>query len=175
MAKYSKKIAKKICDLYERGNYTIAQVCLNVGISESCFYKWQVNSEEFTEKVKEARDKYISKKLVECDQSLEKLINGYDFDEKKTITVDTGKKDDSGKPIIKIKEQTIIKKHIAPSLGAIIHFQTNRDPQNWKNRQSSELTGKDGKDLIPENGLAGLSTDELKQLHTLLAKAGAKK
>lgn len=139
MAKYSKKIAKKIVDLYERGNYTIAQVCTNVGISESCFYKWQKGSEEFTELIKGAKEKFISKKLVECDQSLEKLINGYDYDEKKIITVDTGKIDTSGKAIIKIKEQTIIKKHVPPSLGAIIHFQTNKDPQNWKNRQSTDL------------------------------------
>jgi len=36
-----------------------------------------------------------------------------------------------------------------PNLGAIIHFQTNHDPDNWKNRQSTELTGKNGKDLLP--------------------------
>ncbi|HEX2920917.1 MAG TPA: terminase small subunit [Bacteroidales bacterium] len=39
----------------------------------------------------------------------------------------------------------------------------------------AELTGKGGRDLIPENGLSGLSIEELKQLHSLLAKAGAKK
>lgn len=39
----------------------------------------------------------------------------------------------------------------------------------------TEVTGKGGKDLIPEGGLSVLSTDELKQLHTLLAKASAKK
>lgn len=143
MAKYNKKIASKIFTLYTEGNYTIAQVCLKVGISERCFYTWQTEFAEFADNLKQAREIYISKKLVECDISLEKLINGYDYDEKKTVYVD-GK---DHKPVI--KEQTSIKKHVAPSLGAIIHFQTNKDPQNWRNRQSTELTGKDGKDLIP--------------------------
>ena len=73
---------------------------------------------------------------------MDRLINGYEYEEKKTVTVDNGQ----GQP--KIKEQTITKKVIAPNLGAIIHFQTNKDPQNWKNRQNTEITGKDGKDLF---------------------------
>ena len=27
-------------------------------------------------------------------------------------------------------------------MGAIIHYQTNKDPENWKNKQSTEITGK---------------------------------
>jgi hypothetical protein len=144
MAKYSQRKAKQIFDLYEKGNYTIAQVCVKVGISERCFYTWQKERAEFAEGIKEAKEIYISKKLVECDQSLERLINGYEYEERKTVIG----KDRDGNPVP--VEQTVTKKHVAPSLGAIIHFQTNRDPENWRNRQTTELTGKNGKDLIPD-------------------------
>lgn len=92
--------------------------------------------------------------LIVAKRSLFKLAEGYSYEEKKTVTVNDG----TGQP--KIKEQTIIKKTVSPNLGAIIHLQTNRDPQNWKNRQSAEITGKDGKDLIPARVLTKQEAQE---------------
>lgn len=40
-------------------------------------------------------------------------------------------------------------------------------------KSAVELTGKDGKDLIPEADLSALSTDELRDLHAMLSKAHA--
>jgi hypothetical protein len=148
--KYNKRIANHIFRLIETDSYTIAQICESVGISESCYYKWQEGITEFTEGLKEAKDVFTRKTLIDCEKSLKKLINGYDYDEKKTVMISNKEE----KPTI--KEQTVIKKHVAPNLGAIIHYQTNKDPENWKNKQSTEITGKDGKPLIPEHKL----TDE---------------
>ena len=155
MPKYNKRIVTKICDLYKRGHYTIAEVCVSVGISDSCFYNWQATIGEFGEYIQKAKDEYIAKKLVDCEKSLDKLINGYEYEEKKTVTIDDG----AGRP--KIKEQTVTKKIVSPNLGAIIHFQTNKDPKNWKNRQNTEVTGKDGKDLIPARILTKKEAQEL--------------
>lgn len=155
MAKYSKRILKKITDLIKSDSYTIAEICVNVGISESCYYNWQATIVEFGDSIQKAKDEFIKKNLVECEKSLVKIIKGYEYEEKKTVTIDDG----AGKP--KIKEQTITKKVISPNLGAIIHFQTNKDPNNWKNRQSSELTGKDGKELIPARVLTKKEAQEL--------------
>jgi hypothetical protein len=58
-----------------------------------------------------------------------------------------------------------MKKKVAPNLGAIIHYQTNKDPENWKNKQSTELTGKDGRDLFE-----GVSNEELEAKITELEK-----
>ena len=77
------------------------------------------------------------------------MIQGYTVQEKKTVTVGTGKKGEDGKQIVKIKEHTVTDKHYQPNPTAIIFTLTNKDPENWKNRQSTELTGKDGKDLEP--------------------------
>lgn len=149
MAKYNKKIVDAICSLIKADSYTIAEICRKVGISESTFFHWKETKSEFLECIKKAEESFKQDMLVECNRSLRKLITGYTVQEKKVITVDSGKKDDQGRTIPKVKEQTTIDKHVQPSLGAIIHFQTNNDPEKWKNKQSTELTGKDGKDLVP--------------------------
>jgi len=158
MAKYSKKIANKIFSLIEKDSYTIAEICASVGISEDCYYYWQREIKEFKDGLTRARETFTSKKLVECEKSLDKLINGYEYEEVKTVMIDSGRPGPDGKLTPKIKERTVIKKHIIPSLPAIVHFQTNKDPENWRNRQTTELTGKNGKDLFE-----GVTNEELEE------------
>ena len=143
MTKCNPKILRKIIDLYKSDSYTIAEVCVNVGISERSYYNYQSQDAVFAETIEKAKQEFNDQMLVECRKSLVKLIKGYDYEEIKTITI----AEKGNKP--SIKEESITKKHMSPNLGAIIHFQTNRDPGEWKNRQSTEVTGKDGKDLIP--------------------------
>ena len=76
-------------------------------------------------------------------------MQGFTVEEKRMVTADTGKKSEDGKPIVKVKEHTTVTKYVAPNPTAIIFTLTNCDPTNWKNRQSAELMGKDGKPLIP--------------------------
>lgn len=154
MAKYSKKMVDNICYLLKSDSYTIAEVCRMVGVAERTFYEWQSKNAEFADAIKTAKDDFAKTILCECEKSLVKLIKGYDYEERKTVMVD----DNKGKP--KIKEQTVTKKHIAPSLGAIIHYQTNKDPETWKNKQSMEVTGKDGKDLVPARVLTKKEAQE---------------
>lgn len=52
------------------------------------------------------------------------------------------------------KGTKIVDKHYQPDTAAIIFTLTNGEPENWKNRQNNEVTGKDGKDLF------GQLTDE---------------
>lgn len=154
MPKYNKKIVSKICELVKTDSFTVRELCEKVKIAESTYYDWKLNHIEFSEALEKAKDELYDKMLIVAKRSLFKLVEGYTYDEKKTITVNDG----NGQP--KIKEQTIIKKTVSPNLGAIIHFQTNRDPQNWKNRQNTELTGKDGKDLIPARVLTKKEAQE---------------
>ena len=168
MAKYNKKIVKDICSIIEKDSYTIPEICKMVGIDEATYHRWKIDKPEFCEAIEKARDKFIKNGLVECEKSLMKLITGYEYEESKTVVVNDG----SNNP--KIKEKLTTKKHVPPNLGAVIHFQTNKDPDNWKNKQSTELTGKDGKDLMNSIDLSKLSDEELKQYHLLLTKASAK-
>ncbi len=162
MAKYNRKIVDEMCNLLKSDSYTISEVCRLVGIAERTYYEWQSKNADFADAIKKAKADFAKSILCECEKSLIKLIKGYDYEERKTVMID----DKSGKP--KIKEQTVTKKHIAPSLGAIIHYQTNKDPETWKNKQNVEVTGKDGKDL-----LTNLTDDELdKKIKELERKLG---
>lgn len=163
--KYNKKIVERICELISVDSYTVAEICEMVGISERAYYEWQSKYADFADAIKKAQDKFTQDMLIECSKSLVKLIKGYTAEESKIVYVDSKAKevDENGEPVKskpKIKEQVITKKHIAPNLGAIIHFQTNRDPDNWKNRQENKISGEVG----IKSSLENLSDEELQKI-----------
>lgn len=149
MAKYSKKKIREICSLIKKDSYTIAEICSLTDISEETFYCWKRTKPEFSESIEKAKEKFNELLVAEAKRSLLKMVQGYTVQEKKTVTTDSGKKTDEGKPIVKVKEHTVVDKHYQPNPTMIIFTLTNRDSENWKNRQSTELTGKDGKDFEP--------------------------
>lgn len=150
MAKYSKKIVKKIIDLISKDSYTIAEICSYSGIHHDTYYEWLKNKPEFAEAVTRARERFDEIIVKEAKESLRKLVNGYEVDEKKTVYVD----DKQGKP--KIKEQVTIKKHIQPNPHLVQFVLTNKTAGEYKNYQTNELTGVGGKELF-----AQLSDEEL--------------
>jgi len=125
MAKYSKKIVDKICNLLKSNSYTIAEVCRIVAISERTFYEWQAKKVEFSECIKKAKEDRIQFFVAEAKKSLLKKVQGYTVDETKTVYVDSGKAKPGEKPQPKVKEQIITEKHVSPSLDVIIHILTN--------------------------------------------------
>lgn len=88
------------------------------------------------------------------------MVQGYSVDETRTVTADTGKKDDNGKAIVRVKEHVVTKKHYQPNPTLIIFTLTNRDPDNWKNRQENKLSGEVG---IKSN-LENLSDEDLQNI-----------
>ena len=99
--------------------------------------------------------------MQEAKNSLRKKINGYTVQEKKVVMVE-GKPDANGKTKPKIKEQVTIDKHYQPDIEAIKVVLFNKASDEYKNKQFSELTGKDGKDLVPPAKL--LTKKEAKEL-----------
>ena len=145
--RYNKRIVKRICDLIRKDTYTIPEICETVRISERCFYDWQQRNAEFADAIARARADADANFVNEAKKSLMKKITGYEYEETKFVYVD-----DKGKP--KIKEKQTIKRHVQSDTEAIKFVLTNKDPDNWKNRQNSEVTGKGGKDLIPPRVLS---------------------
>ena len=141
--KYNKKIAEKICSLIATDTYTVAEVCRMI-----------TRFPEFSENIKKAEAERMAFFVAEAKKSLLRKIQGYTVQEKHITTVGSGKYDINGKEIPRIKEQKIVDKHYQPDTAAIIFTLTNGEPENWKNRQNNEVTGKDGKDLF------GQLTDE---------------
>lgn len=160
MAKYSKRLVNRIADLVREDSYTVAEICKKAGIVESTFYKWKAEKTDFSEALKKAEEDFNSTIVVEAKKSLVKLIKGYTVQEKKTVTADTGKKDEQGKPIVKVKEHAVIDKHYQPNTAAVIFALTNRDPDNWKNRMNNEVSGA----VAIKSDLEKLSNEELQEI-----------
>jgi hypothetical protein len=158
--KYNKKIVKRICDLLSKDSYTIPEVCSLSDISETTYHEWKATKPEFAEAVARARDKFDEILVKEAKESLRKKVAGYEVEEVKTVYVNSL----TGKPTI--KEQTKVKKHFQPDTAAIQFVLTNKAPEEYKNRQNTELTGKGGKDLLPPARV--LSKKEMKELLTEL-------
>ncbi|MFZ4401989.1 MAG: phBC6A51 family helix-turn-helix protein [Bacteroidales bacterium] len=135
--KYSKKIVKDICELIASDDYTIAEICKAVGISESIYFKWKKDNLEFLESIKKAQNKRIEFFKVEARKATAKKITGYDYEEVKTIY-----KDKDGKPAI--KEKTVVKKHVPPDTAMLIFVLKNTDPENFKDKQEFDLAMPDG-------------------------------
>lgn len=171
---YSKKLVRKITDLIRSDSYTITEICDIVNISRASYYNWLDIKEGFAEAIEKAHDARMETFVAEAKKSLLKKVTGYTVQEKQIITVPSKEKDKNGKSKPRIKEQKITDKHYQPDTASIIFTLTNGDPERWRNRQHSEVTGKDGKDLIPETDLSRLSNDELKIYHELLSKAAKK-
>lgn len=133
MTKYSNQIVKHICDLVESDSYTIVEICGIVGISKETYYKWISTHSDFSDSIKKAKSKFDEMIVSEAKRSLVKLIKGYDVDEKKTVYSN----DKEGRP--KVKEQTTVKKHIQPSVSAVIFLLTNKSPDEYKNRHSGQV------------------------------------
>lgn len=156
MKKYTKKIAERILGLIKSDTYTVVEICNMAHISKSTFYNWQNDNPEFAQAVTDAREELRELLVCEAKKSLLKTIQGYTIEETKVVTVPSGEKDEQGRPKPQIKQQVTTKKHIAPDTAAIIFTLTSREPETWKNRQTKEVTGNDGKDLFKQ-----LSDDEL--------------
>lgn len=160
MAKYSKEIVENICELIRTDSYTIAEICQKVGIVKDTYYNWLKTKSDFSDAIKKAEDEYNDLIVVEAKRSLVKMIKGYTVQEKRTVTADTGKKDENGKPIVKIKEHVVTDKHYQPVTAAVIFALTNRDPENWKNRQEQTLSGEVG----IKSTLESMSDEELQKV-----------
>lgn len=172
MAKYGKKIVDKMVGLMKSDTYTIAEICRQVGITTKTYHQWINDYPEFEESIEQAKAERMQFFVAEAKKSLLKKIQGYTVDETKVVTVPSNEmeigKDGKPRPKPKIKEQSTTKKHIAPDTAAVIFTLTNGEPSTWRNRQSNEVTGKDGKDLFKQ-----LSDDELeKKIAELERKLG---
>lgn len=166
MAKYGKKIVEMIVGLVKSDTYTIAEICRQVGITPKTYHQWVEDYPEFATAIEQAKDERLQTMVIEAKKSLMKKIQGYEVTETKVVTVPGKEKDAQGKPKPTIKEQTTTKKHIQADTAAIIFTLTNGDPEHWRNRQFTEVTGKDGKDLF-----AGKSDEELdKEIEELKRK-----
>lgn len=160
MAKYSRQLVDRICSLIREDSYTIAEICDLVGIHKDTYHTWIKTKSDFSDSIKKAEDDRMQFFVAEAQKSLLKKIQGYDVEESKTVYVDSGKPiiDETGKEKQKpkIKEKTIVKKHIQPDTAAIIFTLTNGNPERWKNRQDTNFNSN-----APVSKFEGMTDEQL--------------
>lgn len=152
MKKYNSKKADQIVELFRTDTYTVFEICRIVKISKSTLYRWMSEYLDFAQAIEDAKDERAQILVVAAKKSLRRKIEGYDVTETRVVTVPHKEKDKDGKTIEKprIKEQITTKKHIQPDTAAIIFTLTNGDPDHWRNRQTTELVGRNGKELFAQ-------------------------
>lgn len=126
--------------LQDYGGATLRSLCDTFKIDKVTFYNWMKKSTFSTsiENAKAVFKENLEKKLVD---SLAKAAEGYVATYERTEYVNSAE----GKPII--SKKIVEKKQVAPSVAANIYLLGNINPEKWKNRQSSEVTGADGEPL----------------------------
>lgn len=153
MAKFNKKLVEQICKLVSSDSYTVDEICQQVGINRTTYFRWLRENNTFATAIKSAQQRFHENLIAEAKRSLMKKIRGYEAEEVKTVY---GRKDENGGP--KIKEQTRIKKHVPPDTTAIIFTLVNRAPEDWKNKQ--ELSGK----IDIEGKLTSMTDEQLNRV-----------
>lgn len=84
MAKYSKDLAEKICELIEDGETTISELCNIFQITRNCFYLWKAEKKEFREALQKAVERRNEKLFCLGREMIRRRLKGY-----KTVTVKT--------------------------------------------------------------------------------------
>ncbi len=155
-SRLTKKMHDRIVEMVQSDTYTYTEICAACGITTRTFYLWRENFPDFDQDIKDAEESRMQDFVKIAKRSLRRKIEGYTVDETCVTTVPSRKKDEKGKPIPEIKEQKTNHRHVAPDTAAIIFTLTNGDPDNWRNRQTNEVVGKDGKDLFKDMSDADL-------------------
>lgn len=114
---------------------TIAEVADILGVARWTIYRWMALHETFGAAIKVARE--IADERVGF--SLYERAVGYTYDSVKIMQSD-------GTPLI-----VPYREHVPPDVGAQKMWLTNRDPVNWKERVSKEISGPGGSAIQVEH------------------------
>ncbi len=152
------EIAKRICENYALGTYTLLSCCEREGISDNTLRTWVNEISEISVSFKEAQvvaDSQYKKELKEkAKTALTKLIEGFESVE----TYQEGTPDKKGKIIT--TKVTTKKRFIGPNPTAVIFALTNVDSENFKHKNETSgtlaVTGK-----IQVENVAKLTDEEL--------------
>ena len=130
---------------WARDGLTDVQIAYNMGVSPRRYYEWQNRFPQIRQALKKGKAPVD----LQVKNALLKRALGYSYVE--TVTdfelVDTGQKDDSGKPVMekRIRNVRSIKKEMAPDVGAAAFWLKNRRPDRWREKREEQIqvTGAD--------------------------------
>lgn len=122
------------------------QIAKNMGISEATFYDWKQKFPEFSEAVK--KGKAVADQLVE--NALYKRAVGYQYEEEtwEMLTFNkTETYEEFGKDVVvstpetkEVRTKRVVK-HQASDTQAAKFWLQNRQPEKWRDKRETELSG----------------------------------
>lgn len=157
MAKYNAEIVKAICDELRNGEH-IERVCVKVGINKTTFFDWVKKKPNFSDAIEKAKAEFNKTIVSKLEKSLWEVAMGYSYEETKTEYTS----DKDGNPII--SKQTTTTKKVAPNVAALIFALTNRAPEEWKNRQTTEVNANVKAENVNKPDLSAIPDELLEQV-----------
>lgn len=122
---------------------TNKDIAKSMGVAYSTFREWAKKFPALSAPLKKGKQNAIDK----VENALFKKAVGYDYDETtyKRMKVKEKVRDENGDiQTITVEKEVKVKrvsKHVAPDTGAAAFFLKNRDPENWKDKKETQLSG----------------------------------
>jgi len=128
--KYDKNTFPLLGEQFARNGLSDVQIAKSLGVSHQSYYDYQKKYIEFFDAIKRGK----SPVNVKVENALYKRATGYSYEEKHTEY----ELDKTGQP--KPSKIKIIKKEVAPDVGAIAFWLKNRMAEDWRDKQEIEAT-----------------------------------
>lgn len=119
--------------------WTDEQLIAFIGIAESTFYDWKKKHSEFSEALKDGKeyaDTQIQNAMYERAIGIEKVV--YKGVLAKKVTYNSSGKRIKEEQEVKMVPETIF---VPPDPRCLMFWMTNRTPEDWKQKQQTELSG----------------------------------
>ena len=122
--KYNLELLPKIFKWASEGIREIG-IANNLGIRQETLINWKKEHPELVETLKEGKEQAI----VKVENSLYKRANGFKYKEKKVVV-------NGNNP-----HEEVVTKYVIPDVAAQTFILKNRLPEEYKDRQSVDVTG----------------------------------
>lgn len=149
-----------------------ADIAAALQVSEGAVKKWAAEDDEFVAAYKRGKDEFDS---GEVESALLKAARGYEYEETdvKSVVLVRGKGED--KITVPAEEVTVKHKKMAPNVGAIVFWLTNRQRDRWQNTRYEKKDVNVKVEAGEVFDLQEVPTEELEGMYTTLGKALAKR
>jgi hypothetical protein len=123
----------KMNGLSFKGCPTVADFCEAMGFSDRAYYKWMDERAEFAQAIADAREYYRQHTVRKVFNALlDAALGGHHPKDKKIY------EDRAGRPVqVKGLREDI---YYPPNVDAAKFILKNYDPENWKDKQDSDIT-----------------------------------
>jgi hypothetical protein len=131
-----------------RGGATVEQIAKLMNKARCTVYRWKEEYPEFALALEGGHRGYIQgivNKLTQRAEGYEAIEESVEYERQEVEEANPG---DPDHPIVRIVEvpvkRKVTRKQVAPDVNAIMQILTNKDGENWKNKQSVDVEGKMG-------------------------------